>query len=119
MFNEITKFDFLVKEFFKAQSSGNKSAEHYYLLEILSFKKSDLGNLDNKYTKLGQYGSSQHKNAEEIINGKYEFFLQHAISKCIDVGTQTENILEIKKVSEIQLLGNKEGINEEVFEDNF
>lgn len=101
MLSEVTKFDFLIKEFFRAQSAGNKQAENYYQLELMSYRQSDLERLSNKYTKLGQHGSGDHKYTEKKINEKYDFFLLQTIPKTIDAVTQTD----ISCIKDSELIG--------------
>ena len=126
-----TKLDFLAKELFKAIDKKDIALENYYLTMIDIERKSDirqaLGELNVKASRTGQYSKEKEQEAKNNINNFYciilktheEMKLQQKGMSCFDAFTQTENILEIEKVSEIQLLGNKEGINEEVFEDNF
>lgn len=111
MLSEVTKFDFLIKEFFRAQSAGNKQAENYYLLEIMSHRESDMGCLSNKYTRLGQHGSGDHKYAEKNINAKYDFFLLQTIPKTIDAVTQTD----ISCIKDSELIGISELFAEEEY----
>ena len=111
MLSEVTKFDFLIKEFFRAQSAGNKQAENYYQLELMSHRQSDLGRLSNKYTKLGQHGSGNHKYEEKKINEKYDFFLLQTIPKTIDAVTQTD----ISCIKDSELIGISELFSEEEY----
>lgn len=131
MKNAPTKLDFLAKELFKAIDKKDIALENYYLTMIGIERNSDtrqaLGELNVKASRTGQYSKEKEQEVQDNINNFYciilktreEMKLQQKGTSYFDAFTQTDNILEIEKVSEVQLLGNKEGINEEVFEDNF
>lgn len=133
MKNAPTKLDFLAKELFKAIDKKDIALENYYLTMINVQRQADIKQAIKEIQPKGcqyverEYLLQKEKETEDNVNNFYciilktreEMKLQQKGTSYFDAFTQTENTLEIEKVSEVQLLGNKEGINEEVFEDNF
>lgn len=133
MKNAPTKLDFLAKELFKAIDKKDIALENYYLTMINVQRQADIKQaIKEIQPKRCQYIEREdllqkEKETEDNINNFYciilktreEIKLQQKGTSYFDAFTQTENTLEIEKVSEVQLLGNKEGINEEIFENNF